>query len=60
MTIGPEGGGKGGSAYTRHLRIGEMLNRRRDAQLSPRGRWIYRLVIPFVVVGGIVLIAISR
>lgn len=56
----PTGGGKGGSAFTRHLRIGELINRRRDAPLSPRGRWIYRAVLAVVIVGGIVLIAISR
>jgi len=60
MTWDPEGGGKGGSAFTRHLRIGEMINRRRDAPLSPRGRWIYRFIIAAVVIGGVVLIAIVR
>ena len=60
MTMDPTGGGKGGSAYTRHLRIGEVVNRRRDAPLSRRGRWIYRAVIAVVIVGGVVLIAVSR
>jgi hypothetical protein len=60
MTWDPEGGGKGGSAFTRHLRIGEFLSRRRDAPLSPRGRWIYRLILAFVIIGGIVLIAYVR
>lgn len=60
MTWDPEGGGKGGSAFTRHLRIGEFLNRRRDAPLSPRARWIYRLILAGLIVGGIVLIAYVR
>lgn len=60
MTWDPEGGGKGGSAFTRHLRIGEMIDRRPDAPLSARGRWIYRLIIAGVVIGGIILIAIVR
>ncbi len=60
MTWDSEGGGKGGSSFTRHLRIGESLTRRRDAPLSPRGRWIYRIVLAVVIVGGAVLIAISR
>jgi hypothetical protein len=60
VTMDPTGGGKGGSAFTRHLRLGELVNRRRDAPLSPRGRWIYRLVLAVVIVGGILLIALSR
>jgi hypothetical protein len=60
MTWDPEGGGKGGSGFTRHLRIGELLNRRRDAPLSPRGRWIYRLILACVIIGGIALIAYVR
>ena len=60
MTMDPTGGGKGGSAFTRHLRIGELINRRRDAPLSSRGRWIYRAILGVVIIGGIVLIAVSR
>lgn len=60
MTWDPQGGGKGGSAFTRHLRIGEFLNRRRDAPLSPRGRWIYRLILAGLIIGGILLIAYVR
>ena len=47
----PTGGGKGGSAFTRHLCIGEVTDRRRDAPLSRRGRWIYRAVLAVVIVG---------
>ena len=60
MSWDSEGGGKGGSSFTRHLRIGEFINRRRDAPLTPRGRLIYGAVLTVVIVGGAVLIALSR
>ena len=58
--MGPRGRRQGRSAFTRHLRIGEILNRRWDAPLSPLGRWIYRLILAAVIIGGIILIAVVR